>query len=111
MNIRQRDLVLLPYPFTDMSGSKVRPALVVSNDSFNKSSADCVMVPLTSVLKDAPHSVMIKQSDLSSGTLVVTSRVRADKLFCVEKGLVLTKIGCLAETKFGRIRAEILSLF
>jgi mRNA interferase MazF len=111
MRIRQRDLVLLPFPFTDLSGRKVRPALVVSNDSFNRRSADCVMVPLTTVLKDAPHSVPVTQDDLSAGHLITTSRVRADKLFCVDKNLIRTKIGALTVTAFGKIRPEILSLF
>ena len=36
MNVFQKELILLPYPFSNLEGNKVRPALVVSNDSFNK---------------------------------------------------------------------------
>ena len=66
MQINQKELVLLPYPFSDLERTKVRPALVVSNNSFNKKSEDCVMVPLTSVLKEEPYSVIIQQENLSS---------------------------------------------
>ena len=38
MHINQKELVLLPYPFSDLEGTKVRPAIVVSNNSFNKKS-------------------------------------------------------------------------
>ncbi len=111
MNINQRELVLLPYPFTDMGRSKVRPALVVSNDSFNKKTADCIMVPLTTVIKEEPYSILIKQKDLVSGKLLKPSRVRADKIFTVEKELIIMKIGILTDKTFDRIRTEILNIF
>ena len=52
MIANQKEIVLLPYPFSDLEGSKVRPAIVVSNDFFNKKSADCIAVPLTTVSID-----------------------------------------------------------
>ncbi len=36
MKFFQKELVLLPFPFSNMEGTKVRPALIVSNDYFNK---------------------------------------------------------------------------
>ena len=35
MIFQQRELILLPYPFSDQAGSKIRPAIIVSNDNFN----------------------------------------------------------------------------
>lgn len=32
MNVHQKEIVLLPYPFSDLEGKKVRPAVIVSND-------------------------------------------------------------------------------
>ncbi len=111
MNVSQKEIVLLPYPFSDLEGTKVRPALVVSNDFFNKKSDDCVMVPLTSVIKDEPYSVIIDQKDLSSGKLLKPSRVRADKIFTVEKRLIIMKIGVISDYAFGRIKAELDKVF
>ena len=76
MEIKQKDIVLLPYPFTDLKGKKIRPALVVSNDSVNSKSKDCIMLPLTSVIKDEPYSIAINQEDLSSGQLIKSSRIK-----------------------------------
>ena len=45
MQVNQKELVLLPYPFSNFEGTKVRPALVVFKEDFNKKSADCLMVP------------------------------------------------------------------
>ena len=111
MIVQQKELVLLPYPFSDMEGTKVRPALVVSNNSFNKKSADCVMVPLTTVIKEEPYSIVIDQENLSSGKLLKQSRIRADKLFCVEKNLIMMKIGMLKTETFDKVKEEVFKIF
>ena len=109
--IDQKEIILLPYPFSDLGGKKVRPALVVSNNAFNKKSSDCIMVPLTSVIKDEPYSVVINQEDLSSGKLIKTSRIRADKIFSVEKSLVRKKIGIIKDNAFEKVKSEIFRIF
>jgi mRNA interferase MazF len=111
MNIKQKEIVLLPYPFTDLERTKVRQAIVVSNDYFNRKSDDCVMVPLTTVIKDEPYSILINQEDLSSGKLLRPSRVRADKIFTVEKKLVMMKIGTVNNTTFEKIKSELTKIF
>ena len=111
MNINQKEVVLLPYPFSNFEGMKVRPALVVSNDSFNKKSADCIMVPLTTVIKDDPYSIIIDNNDMDSGELVKQSRIRTDKIFSVEKSLVTMKIGVIKDKTFEKIKAEIFKMF
>ena len=42
------DVLLVQVAFTDLSGSMKRPAIVVSNDEYNESGFDAVIVPLTS---------------------------------------------------------------
>jgi len=111
MKINQKEIVLLPYPFSNLEGSKVRPALVVSNNEFNKKSDDCIMIPLTTMIKNEPYSTIIEQKNLSFGKLLKTSRIRADKIFCVEKNLVKMKIGKLKNSSFEKIREEIFKIF
>jgi mRNA interferase MazF len=111
MNVKQKELVLLPYPFSNMEGMKVRPALVISNDIFNLKSDDCLMVPLTSIIKNEPYSVLIEQQDLRAGKLIKSSRARLDKIFTVEKKLIIKKIGILNDKTFDEIKKEILKVF
>ncbi len=110
MNLNQRDIILLPYPFTDLEGSKVRPALVISNNSFNRKSEDIIAIPLTTVIKDEPYSILVGQESLSSGKLLKPSRIRFDKIFTVEKKLAIMKIGAVNEKTFGEIKSKILEL-
>ncbi len=111
MNINQRDLVLLPYPFSDLKGRKVRPAIVVSNNNFNRMCLDCIAVPLTSVLKEEPFSFLINQSDMENGKLIRPSRVRVDKIFSVEKRLVQMKIGNVNDNFFDKLKSELIEVF
>ena len=45
---RQGDVLLVPYPFTDQSGHKQRPAVVVSGAVHNRTHSDIILVPVTS---------------------------------------------------------------
>jgi len=111
MKINQREIVLLPYPFSNLEGTKVRPALIVSNNYFNSKSNDCLAVPLTTIIKDEPYSVKIQQENLSSGKLLKPSRIRVDKIFCFEKSLIIMKIGVLNDEVFEKVKEEIIKIF
>lgn len=47
MTYKRGDVVLLPFPYTDQSGSKRRPALVLSTDTYNLRRADVIVAPIT----------------------------------------------------------------
>ena len=111
MIFQQKELVLLPYPFSDQAGSKVRPAIIVSNDNFNKRCEDCVMVPLTTVIKDEPFSWIINQDSLDSGKLLKQSRVRIDKIFTIKKSLIMMKIGKINDKTLDKIKYEFSKVF
>ena len=111
MNIQQKDVILLPYPFSNLEEKKVRPAVVVSNDGFNRICSDCIAVPLTSVIKNEPFSIIIDQKDMKNGKLIKTSRVRIDKMFSVEKRLVQMKIGNVSDSFFDKLKSEIIGVF
>ena len=111
MIFQQKELVLLPYPFSDQGGTKVRPAIIISNDTFNKRCEDCVMVPLTTVIKDEPFSLLINQDSLESGKLLKQSRIRIDKIFTIKKSLIMMKIGKINNDLLIKIKSEIDKVF
>ena len=109
--MKQKDIVLLPYPFTDQEGTKVRPAIIISNDTFNSKSNDRIMIPLTTVIKEEPFSIIIDNQNLDSGKLLKPSRIKVDKIFAIEKNLVIMKIGSINNQTFSRIKSELNKLF
>jgi mRNA interferase MazF len=44
-------ILLVPFPFTDQSASKRRPAVVVSNSAYNRARSDVVVMAVTSQLR------------------------------------------------------------
>ena len=97
--IFQRDIVLLTFPFSDLKSSKVRPAIVLSNNKYNRRSEDFVAVPLTSNLRLRDYVILVTNNELESGNLIVDSKVKVDRVFSVSQRLVRMKIG--------RIKAEV----
>jgi mRNA interferase MazF len=82
-------IALARFPFTDLSGDKSRPLLIVSRD--NDRRADVVVCFITSVPRVGPDLAVI---DTSSGTgLKVRSTVRFDKLATLEKSVITGRIG------------------
>jgi len=101
--MNQQDLVWVKLPFSDLKQSKVRPALVVSNNSYNKSNPDIVVCAVTSKLKESEYSVQVDNKDLTSGNLPIKSRVRADKILQIEKELVIRPFAKLENKVFDKV--------
>ncbi len=90
------DVVVVPFPFTDRSTTKRRPALVLSDaKAFNKQIGQSVLAMITSARNsDWPLDVEIE--DLNSAGLPSASIVRM-KLFTLDHQLVIRKAGVLSQ--------------
>ena len=99
--ITQRDLVLLPFPFSDQSGTKVRPALIISNSNYNNVSQDVVVLAVTSKIS-GNFKVTITNEDLDEGNLIVKSCIKVDSVFKISKSLIIKKIGVVSKSIFNK---------
>ena len=105
---RQRDIVLVPFPFSDLSGQKVRPVLILSNDAYNQRSADVVLCGLTTNLRPTPYSIIVNVTDVEQpGTLRHKSKIKADTIASLEQSLLVKRIACLKLSVFKQVVAEI----
>ena len=93
--IRRGDIVLIPYPFTDLKGSKVRPALVISADTFNRSSQDAVFLFITTKRHRSQYDFQLSNKDpeFKSTGLKQSSTFRASKLMCLSQILAKRRLG------------------
>ncbi|MBI5037032.1 type II toxin-antitoxin system PemK/MazF family toxin [Candidatus Micrarchaeota archaeon] len=103
-NFEQGDIVLLDFKFSDFEGSKLRPALVMSPGSYNISSADMIVLKVTSVRRGGVFELALAQSDLSEGVLKAASVVRVDFPLVVEKRLAGRKVGKAKEEFISRVK-------
>ncbi len=97
MTFEAFDLVVVPFPFTDRSTTKRRPALVLSDaKAFNQQVGQSVLAMVTSARNsDWPLDIAIE--DLDSAGLPSASVVRM-KLFTLDDQLVIRKAGALADS-------------
>lgn len=88
------DVVKVPFPFTDKQSTKVRPALVLSNNEFNQSVGKTIFAMITSSTRvNWLHDTVI--TDLCGAGLTVPSRVRM-KIFTIDNGFILKRLGRLS---------------
>jgi len=83
--LSQRDLVLISFPYSDMTESKVRPVIVLSNDKYNKKFSDFIAIPLTSNLNIREHVLRVTKREMEDGFLVTDSNAEVDKITSIKK--------------------------
>ena len=79
------DVVVLNFPFTDLSGTRRRPALVVTSLDGD----DLILCQITSRVKTDRYSIKLEADDFVSGSLSVESVVRPNKIFTADKSIIL----------------------
>jgi mRNA interferase MazF len=110
VKVKQKGIYLFSIPYSNFKEQKIRPALIISNNKLNNSSEDCIILPLTSNIKNEQYSIIINNKNLDSGKLIKRSRVRFDKIFNIEQKSALQSIGAINNETLQTIRKEILKL-
>jgi mRNA interferase MazF len=100
------DVVLVPFPFTDQSGAKKRPAVVVSVNRYNASRPDIVIMAITSQVRQPPGFAEALITDWQSAGLIKPS-VLKPVLTTIEQGLVVRSMGTLSAADQNVLRETI----
>ena len=100
------DIVVVPFPFSDLSNSKRRPAFVIRDFD----GEDLLLCQITSQASKNELSIIIDDNDFSSGSLNKKSNIRPDKIFTCSENIILYKIGSLNETTVQKVTQSIIDL-
>jgi len=100
------DIVVVPFPFSDLSSIKRRPALVL----ISLLGPDIVLCQITSKQRIDDYSIELSNEDFAQGGLDRVSYLRIDRIFTAEKSIVLRKAGKLKNDKMAKIRNAIITL-
>ena len=90
------DVVLVPFPFTDMTFVKKRPGVIISTWQYNFEHDDVIVMAISSkknYQQPTDEMVVIDGSRLSQCGLLNDSVIRVDKLFTIQKLLIIKKLG------------------
>ena len=90
------DIVLVPFPFTDLSASKRRPAVVISGLEYNQARRDVVLMAVTSQLYATPDFGEVRVSDWQGAGLLKPSAIKP-VITTLERRMILRKMGRLLQ--------------
>ena len=96
-------VVLVPFPFSDLLQSKLRPAVVLADAG----RGDWVLCQVTSNPYADPRAILIDGTSFATGSLRLTSYARPGKLFTANPNLIVRQVGTLKEEPFRRIVEEV----
>ncbi len=100
------DVVLLPFPFTNQTASKKRPAVVVSGRAYNLAKPDVVVMAVTSQLRPTPELGEVWIGQWQAAGLLKPSAVKP-VFATLEQNLVLRQLGTLASNDQAALRRAI----
>jgi PemK-like, MazF-like toxin of type II toxin-antitoxin system len=101
-----RAVVVVPFPFSDLSQAKLRPALVLAAAG----RGDWVLCQITSNPYGDPRAIALTGGDFTTGSLRIARYVRPGKLFTANRDLIAAQVGILNEDPFRRIVEAVVAL-
>ena len=97
------DILLIPFPYTDLSASKVRPVFVIK-DSVDE---DLLIAPISTNLNREKHDYLILEEDYEGKFLPVPSCLRYEKLVTLSTALIIKKVTTLKRETTQKIQRKI----
>lgn len=99
------EIILVTFPFTDLSGSKLRPALVIAADR-----DDVTVAFITTNLQQVNNTDMFVQKSTTNG-LKKDSIVKLNKIATLDYSLIMGSVGLLVENELKEVDRKLLLIF
>jgi mRNA interferase MazF len=100
------DVVVTPFPFSDLSATKKRPAFVVAGFTGD----DILLCQITSQAISDQYAIPLLESDFASGGLRQASHIRPNRLFTADSNIILYRAGIVTEAKCQEVIAKIVQM-
>ncbi len=100
------DVVVAPFPFSDLSASKKRPALVIATLTGD----DVILCQITSKTVADSYAIAMTSADFSSGRLPQSSNIRPNRLFTADSNIILYRAGMLSQPKTQEIIKKLVQI-
>jgi mRNA interferase MazF len=100
------DIVVVPFPFSDLTKAKRRPALVI----VDLEGDDIILFQITSQLNKDNHSIAINEGNFKEGNLRQVSNIRPNRIFTADSSIILYKVGALNNYMINRVIEKIIEI-
>ena len=105
---QQGDVIVVPFPFTDLSSVKIRPAIIISNNEKIKDTGDLIIVMITTKPKLDGINILIEKQDVSIA-LPSESYVRCHRVATIDIKIIQKKISEISSSLKSKILASVVS--
>jgi len=100
------DVVVVPFPFSDLTNAKRRPALVLAELNRN----DLILCLITSQATNDTYTTLIENSDFETGSLSRTSYAKSNRVFTANEQLIAYKAGKLTNEKISEVITKLIAI-
>ncbi len=100
------DIVVVPFPFSDLTLIKRRPAIVIAELEGD----DLILCQITSQYVKDRYAISIDDNDFETGALRQESNIRPNRIFTADRHIILYRIGHLKPEKIDQIIKEIIDI-
>ncbi len=109
---KRGDVVLVPFPFTDLTTTKQRPALIISSNAYNERHADVIVVAITSrpPRTTSEDVIILSQEEIKTGGLLKASNIIVGKIVTLDQRIIRRKIGRLSASTRKKLQTKIAAI-
>ncbi|HIE31373.1 MAG TPA: type II toxin-antitoxin system PemK/MazF family toxin [Methanosarcinales archaeon] len=100
------DIIIVPFPFSDLTQAKRRPALVIAALEGD----DLVLCQITSQWVKDKYAILIDEDDFMAGTLKQRSHIRPNRIFTADSSIILYRAGSLKQKKINEVFERIVDI-
>ena len=100
------NVIVIPFPFSDLSATKRRPALVLAHFTGD----DVLLCQITSRCSEEKYAILLKTTDFKQGTLSVNSYIRPTRIFTADKNIILKTVGIVSDEIMNKTIENIINI-
>lgn len=103
MKFEQGDIILIPFPYSDLTGAKRRPAIIISNSNLKGDDKICCLITSNNII----DGILISGDSFEKGKLPFKSWVKPQRIFSIDKRLIVKKLAKINDKFYEKIKNEI----
>jgi len=100
------DVVVVPFPFSDLTQSKRRPTLVIAE----LAGKDVILCQITSQWINDEYAILIDDKDFDDGNLNQRSHLRPNRIFTADSNIILYSVGHLKKKKIDDVLDKLIEI-
>jgi len=100
------DVVVVPFPFSDLTQSKRRPALVIAE----LTGKDVILCQITSQWINDEYAILIDEKDFDEGGLNQRSHIRPNRIFTADSSIILYPVGHLKKKTIDDVIGKLIEI-